>query len=273
MNTKRLIEQTLIALAVVGVIFISAQTRAAEKEHALPIQVSPYTGRPPVTPQTIAEGKEIYDGACVYCHGRSGEGKGPVAYFLSRDTAPHPRDFTSGVFKFRSTPSGELPLDEDLFRTVTDGIAGFMPNFVGLTPSDRWKVVYFIKTYYPEFKDAKPEAIKVAGGPVPFTAASVQHGYEVFQQFKCWECHGGNGLGNGHKAPDLKDDWGFPLPPANLTRPSSFKNGDQPADIFRTIMTGLDGGAMASYADSFAGRERDAWDLVNFILSLSQERR
>ena len=33
-----------------------------------------------------------------------------------------PRDFRTGLFKFRSTPSGSLPTDDDLLRTVTQGV-------------------------------------------------------------------------------------------------------------------------------------------------------
>ncbi|HHO69669.1 MAG TPA: c-type cytochrome, partial [Gammaproteobacteria bacterium] len=203
----------------------------------MPIKVSPYKKRPPVNAGTIAEGKRIYDDSCVYCHGVNGDGKGPVAYFLSRDTAPHPRDLTSGIYKFRSTASGELPMDEDLFRTVSQGIPGFMPSFIGLDTEDRWKVVYYIKTLNEDFEGAEPpELVKVVGGPIPSTAGSIRAGYKVYQNFKCWECHGGGGRGDGTKAPDLKDDWDFLLPPRNLTMRNSFKNGKRPEDLYRTIM-------------------------------------
>ena len=275
MNVKRSLFSGLSIVAVVALTFIVVPTAAGKekaKANPMPIDVSKYTRRPPENKQTIAEGRRIYESACIYCHGIKGEGKGPVAYFLSRDTGPHPRDFTSGVYKFRSTLSGELPTDDDLFRAITNGIVGFMPPFVGLKSSDRWKVVYYIKSLYPDFKGAKPELIKVVGYPIPATTISVQRGYRLYQKFKCWECHGGGGKGNGEKAPDLKDDWGFRLPPANLTMPSSFKNGQRPEDLYRTIMAGLDGGAMPSYADFLEGNEEEAWHLVNYIRSLSPER-
>lgn len=270
MNARHWVSRFLPAVVACGAMLAAVQAQEAKEEAIrMPIKVSPYKDRPPVTAQTIAEGERIYDRACELCHGEKGKGEGPVAFFLSRERGPHPRNFTDGVFKFRSTPSGVLPTDEDLFRTVTNGIPGFMPSFVGLRPSDRWKVIYYVKTFYPDFKEAKPEPLPLAGAPLPLTPPSVHRGYEVYQEFKCWECHGGGGKGDGEKASELEDDWGFPLPPADLTMPSSFKNGSRPEDILRSIMTGLDGGAMASYADSFAGREEDAWHLVNYILSLS----
>ncbi len=255
-------------------LLLAGPLQAAEEDGAgkvMPIKVSPYKDRPPENAESVAAGKEIYIRSCIFCHGSRGEGKGPVAYFLSRDTAPHPRDFTSGIYKFRSTASGELPLDEDLFRTVTFGVPGFMPSFVGLDPADRWKVIYYVKSLNPDFKEAQPEAVKVVGSPVPSTAVSVHNGYRVYQEFKCWECHGGGGQGDGKKAIDLKDDWGFLLPPRDLTARTSFKNGSRKEDLYRTIMAGLDGGAMPSYADFFEGEEEKVWDLINFILSLSSE--
>jgi len=251
---------------------VAAKKKAKVKIPPLAIVVSPYKGKPAENKKSVAEGKHIYNNACVYCHGIKGKGDGPVAFYLSHTTAPRPRDLTSGVFKFRSTGSGELPMDEDIFRTITIGVVGFMPAFEGLSTADRWKLVYFVKSLSPEFKDPdnKPEAIKMVGTPIPSSAVSIRRGSKVYTSFKCWECHGGGGRGNGKKAPDLKDDWDFPLPPRDLTRLSSFKNGNAPADLYRSIMAGFDGGAMPSYADNFEGEEENVWHLVNYIRSLSQ---
>lgn len=257
-----------LALSIAAPLVLGPGTLLAQ----LPIEVAAYTDRPPVNEQTIAEGKRIYDLGCVYCHGKAGEGDGPVAFFLNRSLGPHPRDFTDGVFKFRSTFSGDAPTDEDLFRIVTKGIPGFMPPFSGLDPAERWKVIYYTKTFLPEdVLEFEPEVVEIVGEPVPANAASLRLGHEVYQQLKCWECHGPGGKGDGPKAPDLEDDWGFPLPPADLTRPNSFKNGSRPEDIYRTIVTGLDGGAMTSFIDMMRGREHEIWHLVNFVLGLSQQ--
>lgn len=259
-------------LALAGILTIVHNPQSVAQDlqgDPMPIKVGQYSERPPVNDQTITDGRRIYEQACIHCHGKEGTGKGPVAFFLGRDTGPHPRDFTLGPYKFRSTESGELPLDEDLFRTITRGIVGYMPGFVGLDASDRWKLVFYIKSLAPEdFQDARPEPIKVVGSPVPLTAMSVQRGYDLYQAAGCWECHGGSGKGDGEKAPELTDDSNMPLPPADLTMPNSFKAGSQPEDLYRTILTGLDGGAMPSH-DRFKGHEEDVWDLVNYIRSLA----
>lgn len=260
------------ALALVGLVFLvnSPQSSAQDSPgKPMPIEIGQYNERPPENEGTVADGRRLYERACVHCHGIGGNGKGPVAYFLSRDTGPRPRDFTLGPYKFRSTESGELPLDEDLFRTITRGIVGYMPGYVALGASDRWKLVYYIKSLAPEdFDGAQPEPITVAGAPVPLTAMSVRRGYDLYQAAGCWECHGGSGRGDGEKAPGLMDDSNMPLPPTDLTMPNSFKAGSRPEDLYRTILTGLDGGAMPSH-DRFKGHEEDVWDLVNYIRSLA----
>jgi hypothetical protein len=48
----------------------------------------------------------------------------------------------------------------------------------------------------------------------------------------------------------------------------SFRNGAQPADVYRTLVGGLNGTPMPSYASAFAS-ENDRWALVAYVLSLS----
>lgn len=251
------------AVCLVGADWLGAQQPAAADTNA---------DRPVSNQQTIAQGERTYARACVLCHGNAGKGDGPVAFFLNREYAPQPRDFTEGRFKFRSTPSGQPATDEDLFRVVTRGIPGFMPGFAGLSPAERWEVIYYLKTFMPErARAAVLQPIAITGGPLPMSEASVRRGHDLYQQLQCWQCHGAGGRGDGSKASDLEDDWGFRIRPADLTRPSAFKNGARPEDIYRTIATGLDGTPMASFLDVMRGREAQIWDLVNFVRSLSEE--
>src|SRR5215472_8145162 len=63
-------------------------------------------------------GKKLYQRFCIGCHGEQGDGRGENAIYVD----PRPRDFTAGTFKCRSTPSGTIPLDADLFNTVGRGL-------------------------------------------------------------------------------------------------------------------------------------------------------
>src|SRR5437899_2150357 len=79
----------------------------------------------------------VYNHACAWCHGKAGRGDGPAAFSINKYLSPRPRDLTRGRFELRSTPSGELPTDEDLLRTLERGIPGYMPSFRGLTAGER----------------------------------------------------------------------------------------------------------------------------------------
>ncbi len=228
--------------------------------------------KPAETPEHVARGKTIYARSCVLCHGATGEGDGPAAFFIASYGAPRPQNLQTGNFKFRSTPYGSLPTDADLFRTMTRGVPGFMPSFRGLTEEERWQVIYYIKTFNPNFQTAEPERSEIDIGPeAPATRGHIAVGRKLYKETGCSACHGESGRGDGPQAPELKDYRGFHIPPADLTRPTSFKNGSDPEDIYRTIMTGLTGTPMILFAPTFAGREKEVWHLVHYILSLSEE--
>ena len=79
-------------------------------------------------------GKQLYRRYCVGCHGVKGDGQGDNAPYMD----PRPRDFTTGTFKCRSTPTGALPLENDLFATIGRGIfASNMPSWKSLTAQER----------------------------------------------------------------------------------------------------------------------------------------
>src|SRR5438552_5047897 len=60
------------------------------------------------------EGKKHYRRYCIGCHGPLGDGNGENAQWIY----PKPRDFTAATFKCRSTPTGTLPTDQDLYNSV-----------------------------------------------------------------------------------------------------------------------------------------------------------
>src|SRR5206468_10004153 len=130
-------------------------------------------------------GRAVYTRRCVGCHGRDGDGNGEAATFLS----PRPRDFTAAIFKFRSTPSGSLPTDADLFRTATRGVRGTaMPTWHELPMEDRRAVIAFIKTFSPRWRDEKPEPGGLPASPPPASTALIERGRDVYRSAKCWEC-------------------------------------------------------------------------------------
>jgi cytochrome c oxidase cbb3-type subunit I/II len=228
----------------------------------------------PRSNEWIAYGKEVYERRCIGCHGAKGDGNGPAATFIFNQ---RPRNFTLGVFKFRLTQK-PVPTDGDLLRTITRGVRGTaMPAWYELPLTDRLAVIQYIKYElavdrsepakpYAYFTEEPPSAPLYIGQPPPPSQQIVARGKEVWQNAKCWECHGNTGKGDGEKAPGLKDDSGFPSPPADLTS-GQFKSGPAVADIFRTMSTGFSGTPMPSYRDSLP--EQDRWALAYYVVSLS----
>lgn len=223
---------------------------------------------------TRGKGKVVYERACAMCHGGDGKGDGAAGWFIGRYSSPHPRDFTTESFKFRSTASGEMPTDQDLFRTVTQGIPGYMPSFSGLSEEERWAAIAYVQSFNSMFKEEKPTPLSIPDPPFPSSEASIENGRKLYVKYSCDRCHGDNGYGDGPESlkGNLKDSRGRSISAGNLSDRASMKNGAAPRDIYRSLMTGLDGTPMPSFADSLQGKEKEAWDLVHYILSLSSER-
>jgi cytochrome c oxidase cbb3-type subunit I/II len=217
----------------------------------------------PQTPRVLERGREVYLSRCVGCHGEKGDGNGPAAAFLE----PRPRNFTLPAFKFRTTPSGSLPTDGDLFRTLTRGVRWTaMPTWHELPDKDRLAALQFVKTFAADFWQYAGEPPIVIPDPPAATPALVARGKELFRSAKCWECHGDGGKGDGPSAAQLETDEGFPIRPTDFTR-GQFKGGSTVRDIFRTMSTGLNGTPMPSYAEAM--KEDERWAISYFVLSLS----
>jgi len=200
---------------------------------------------------------------CVGCHGTLGDGNGENAQWLT----PKPRDFQLATFKCRSTPTGTLPTDEDLYDTIGRGLdRSNMPSWNPLSEQERVNLVAWIKHYSPRWQNEK------AGTPIQIpaepevTADRVQAGREVFEKVQCWKCHGVQGMANGPSASTLTDDLGRPIQPYNFTDGSRPICGSSDRDIYRIFMTGLDGTPMPSFSDNI--KPDEAWDLVFYLRTL-----
>lgn len=212
-------------------------------------------------------GKLVYERYCTSCHGAAGNGAGEFAEWIS----PRPRDYRQGTFKWRSTPSGSLPTDADLEKTLLGGLYGtFMPTWYAIGHRARMDVIAYIKSFSPRWAKEQPQASIVIPAEPSNDATSNERGRAVYVKNQCATCHGDRGLGDGPSAHDLKDDWGYLIVPYNLTE-GHIKCGDTALDIYRVFMTGLTGTPMPSFADAI--NSGDAWDLAHYILSLGRPER
>jgi len=200
---------------------------------------------------------------CVGCHGELGDGNGENAPWLD----PKPRDFTLGIFKCRSTPTGTLPTDQDLYDTIGRGLdRSNMPIWNTLTKQERADLVAWVKHFSPRWQKEKAgEPIQIPAEP-EVTPERVKAGQEVFGRVQCWKCHGVQGMANGPSASTLTDDLNRPILPYNFTDGTRPKCGSTDQDIYRIFMTGLDGTPMPSFADNI--KPDEAWDLVFYLRTL-----
>ena len=257
----------LAALIIVPMAAVSQDSSLEETVEELQTKVNLLTSR-----AEMQRGRNIYLRACVPCHGVRGDGKGPAA----RGFDPAPRNFRRGTFKFRTTVSGALPLDEDLERTVREGVPGTeMPRWKKvLSEQDIKAVVQYVKSFSPSFADPDslplPEDILEMPEDRPFESSptSIAVGRQIFIDQDCVKCHGDGGKADGNQADELVDDWDVPIRPANLTH-TYFKNGKRDQDIYRVFTSGLNGTPMPAFDEL---TEEQRWQLIDYVQSLEQKK-
>jgi cytochrome c oxidase cbb3-type subunit 2 len=249
MRTAKITKLILgIAAALAAPMLASAQRSDAH--------IGKYTGN-------TGAGKQLYFRYCWGCHGFRGDGNGENGAYLNI----LPRNFVAATFKCRSTPTGTLPTDEDLFNALTRGFNNsYMPAWITLTDQNRADLVAFIKTFSQRWKtDKAGDPINVPAEPAA-TVDGIKHGKELFTKLECWKCHGPEGRGDGPSASTLTDSNEQPIRPYNFAEGSRFKCGTTNHDLYKIFMTGLDGTPMPSFADVI--KPEDAWDLVHYLRTL-----
>jgi mono/diheme cytochrome c family protein len=230
----------------------------------------------------------------------NGDGNGPVANSLY----PRPRDYTKGVFKFTSTPYGMKPRREDLMAILDRGIVGTsMPNFRLLPKKEVEAVVDYVLVlaqrgelefqlaneaeaseeldpeYVPEFvtdvgtrwKEASHSLTQPLTPEPELTMERVTLGREAFLSKGCSKCHGDDG--RGHTKDNIgKDYWGHSTRAADLTS-GMLHGGQEPIDIYRRIMNGINGTPMPGFKSALESEPETIWNLVSYVLYVSDRRR
>lgn len=213
-------------------------------------------------------GKQLYRRFCIGCHGPRGDGQGENAPYVT----PQPRNFVAATFKCRSTVTGMLPTDEDLYNSITRGFdTTNMPSWDPLTEQQRADLVAYIKTFSERWKTEKPGTPIEVPAETPVTLESINHGKELFQKLECWKCHGPEGRGDGPAASTLTDSNDQPIRPYNFSEGTRFKCGTTNHDLYKIFITGLDGTPMPSFADVI--KPNEAWDLVHYLRTLQVSRK
>src|SRR5437867_4642421 len=246
---------------------ISALLLLALRAAPFPIPDSPF----PL--QDTTKGKAAYVKWCAGCHGDGGAGDGAAAAYM----LPRPRNFTSGLYKIRTTASGQLPTDADLEQAIDEGLPGSaMPGWKGrLSQAERRDVRAYIKTFSSFFADTSQHVVALKFSSLPgggTSAAALKVGRQFYDSIGCRKCHGDQGRGDGPSAPTLKDDAGHPIFAANLHENWRFNGGGTVEDIYHRLRTGLDGTPMPSFSDLIDNKfltDEQLWRVAQYVRSLS----
>jgi mono/diheme cytochrome c family protein len=176
------------------------------------------------------------------------------------------------MFKFRTTPFGSLPTEDDLRHTIKNGLTGTaMGMFSQLTEEDVTNVIEYVKSFSRRWRkaenyaepmtfSAKPEWFKEAASKAMHAAT----GKALFQT-NCLACHGPAADGQGPAVHALKDIWEQPARPSDLRQPH-LRCGDRPQDIYRVLTTGLNGTPMVSFDATLTPEQR--WDIIADLFTL-----
>ena len=260
-------------LVLAACVVVAALPAAAQEKYD-PAALGPRKAQFPEDAAALERGEVVYARYCAFCHGDEGTGDGGAAAYLD----PRPRDFTLGLFKFRSTQTGELPTDEDLFRTISRGVPGTaMPAWgeppFALAEADRWAVTYYLKIIATEDfadEDFNPyDYLLEMPEPPQVTPELIAKGKALYldeSKGGCVKCHGPVGRGDGREAGTHRDDWGDPILPADFTKAWQLRNGGSMRELFRSMSAGFNGTPMAGFAETFDADER--WALVSYVRSL-----
>jgi cytochrome c oxidase cbb3-type subunit 2 len=222
--------------------------------------------RPPrETPKLRELGQSLYQRRCAGCHGDRGDGNGPHAARLTVS----PTNFTAGTYKLRSTPTGSIPTDTDLFTTLTRGVHGTpMLPWTSLSEEERWALVYRLKSFSVRFREERPAApIRVPAPPKEDAGLRAQ-GASLYGKLMCARCHGEEGAGNGAAARAYERGTDRAVRVRDFTR-GRFIRGAEMEDIFVTLRAGIEGTPMAAY-DTL--RDEEVWAIAAYVRSLIRER-
>lgn len=242
----------------------------------------------PEQPSAQTNGLALYVRHCASCHGEKGDGQGPAAPFLN----PRPRDFGEAQFRLVTT-ANPIPTDEDLSRTIRQGMPGsamFPFGHLGDT-----EIAALIKEVRRLIRTGQERKIRKAaadaeeeleadalaktldtvtrpGNPIAMPAElpkaskeSIARGDKLYRDQKvgCVSCHGEQGKGDGVQ--DQRNLDGRPTRPRDFTQ-GIFKSGRDAKQLYARVMRGMPGSPMP--AAPFLNADQ-VGDIVNYILSLA----
>jgi DMSO reductase family type II enzyme heme b subunit len=228
-------------------------------------EVAPVDPNAPLDADAI---EAVYMKRCSQCHGEDGDGLGVAADRMY----PAPRDFTLGLFKYKTTDAdSEFPTDADFRRTIMEGLPGTaMPAWKTLlTDAEVTGLIQLIKEFG-GWEEEDPEdlsPIEMGTPPTEVTPELLALGREQFVK-ACVQCHGDAGRGNITSGKRLKDDAQARIWPRNLTRPETWRWTKTASDVFQRLSAGIPGTPMPEHTSTMSLEDR--WAIANYVMTLRE---
>lgn len=250
----------------------------------------------------IEEGRVAYTTYCAGCHGNQGDANGPAAGFLH----PRPRNFQNANYKFSSARAGRLPTDDDLRRTLVEGLRGSsMPSWRLLPDHTITALIAYIKTFSDDWETRTPGAeIPRVNDPYHSDedkSKAIARGEAIYHGFAtCWTCHPSyvstdkiNEYLAQMESPTrdvFRDDLFLsevkPNKEGELIYPPDFlrdyvRSGSDVGDLYRSIAAGITGTAMPTWVDSMEYHTpkgdklvatEDLWAMAYYVQDLIRQR-
>lgn len=243
-------------------------------------------GVPATSAQPVqSRGAQLFAKDCALCHGDAGDGGGKFAYLMN----PRPRNLQQGDFKL-STTNNQVPSDEDLFRTISNGMPGSaMPPWGHLPKADIDALVAHVREIHVSAKraaleewvsdgtikrDELPGALTDRTTPGAALVVPPEPAFDEIRWFRgrrlylenCASCHGTDGE---PVAEEVKiDAEGYPVPPRSFVS-GIFKGGSQGHQLYARIWKGMKGTPMPSSEGVYDGD--GMWDIIHYVQSLMRQ--
>ena len=239
-----------------------------------------------IAPEQLRRGAAAFSHYCRPCHGDAGDGAGPSG----RGLQPPPRDLRLGVYKFAAVSAGQLPNDSDFRRVIKDGLHGTAMLAWDVPDGELGDLISYVKAFSPRWLTEK------AGDPIVLSAdpwtgrrqdAGIDRGKRIYHGLaQCAvACHPAyasrpeifaftkelTGMRVEEFRSDLyasvpkPSDFGRTIVPPDFTF-NKLRSGETPADIARTIASGVGGTAMPTWKNVLP--DPDLWAMAHYVRSL-----
>ncbi|WAK01050.1 c-type cytochrome [Methylobacter sp. YRD-M1] len=219
----------------------------------------------PTFAQTTENAQLLYKEKCAYCHGDNGDGQSYAAHNM----LVKPTSFVNGNYKYRTTPYGQFPTDQDLEKTISNGLQGTaMPAWSDLLSSEQiTSLAQYVKSLS---KIPAADSAAIAVPTQKFADANIADGEKVYQESGCINCHGVNLDGQEDRIRRIKANIKEGVAARDLTDHRNFRGGASLSDIYTRIYTGLNGTMMQGYGNVLT--EKNIVDVSAYIKSVYEEK-